>query len=71
MTGEQSTAVLDETLVILRDAGLDDLVTKIDVSENEDGGLHFEVKHVGNDDDDAAITTAVEIALSNHGHTLR
>ncbi len=68
-TNSQQGTVLNGVLELLREAGLDEFVTNIQVLTNEDGTRTYRIDHTGNDDDEAAINTAFHIVMDQRaGH---
>jgi hypothetical protein len=61
-----SMEVTNEVLGLLRDAGLDGVLINIEEITEENGHVTYRIRHLGTDDDEAAITGAFRSVLGHN-----
>jgi pyruvate formate-lyase activating enzyme-like uncharacterized protein len=64
MSGQQvSETVVEEVLEVLRDAGLDEILVHIGWDNDGNGDTTYHIRHLGTEEDNAAITGAFQYVL--------
>ena len=65
------STITSNVIALLREAGLDGLLLRIEAEPKDGGGFDYSIHHVGSDEDELAITGAFKAVLERHGVSVK